>query len=72
MLREKNRSSVVKPSILILSTILLNSVVAMAYGFFQNNLQITYLGLSITIATSFTILIQTILPQNDLKRVKKS
>ena len=72
MLREKNRSLVVKQSILILSTILLSGVMAMAYGFFQNNLQITYLGLSITIAISFTILIQTILPQNDLKRVKKS
>ena len=50
---------------IILAIVLLFGVLAMAYGYFQRNMHWIYLGISITFATSFTILFQGILrPQN--------
>jgi hypothetical protein len=70
MLRRRIGASKVKTSILILATILFIGVIVMAYGYFHNNLHITYLGLFITGATSFTILVQTLLSsQNGTRRV---
>ena len=50
---------------IVLAIVLLCGVLAMAYGYFQRNMQWIYLGISIIIAMSFTIMFQTILrPQN--------
>ena len=50
---------------IVLAIVLLFGVLAMAYGYFQRNMHWIYLGISITIAMSFTIMFQAILrPQN--------
>jgi Kef-type K+ transport system membrane component KefB len=69
MLRRRIRASKVKTSILVLAAILFFGVVVMAYGYFHNDSHIAYLGLFITGATSFAILVQTIISQNGTRRV---
>jgi len=50
---------------IVLAIVLLFGVLAMAYGYFQRNMHWIYLGISITIAMSFTIMFQAILrPEN--------
>ena len=50
---------------IVLAIVLLFGVLAMSYGYFQRNMHWIYLGISITIAMSFTIMFQAILrPQN--------
>ncbi len=59
---------------IVLAIILLFGVLAMAYGYFQNNMHWIYLGVSITIALSFIIMFQTILrPLNwmNIRRTKR-
>jgi hypothetical protein len=66
--RETCRSKV-RASTLVLSVILLIGGVAMAYRYFHNNSEILYLGLFITGATSFSILVQALISQNGTRRV---
>jgi Kef-type K+ transport system membrane component KefB len=54
---------------MVLAVILFIGVVAMAYGYFQNDSHIAYLGLFITGATSFAILVQILISQNGARRV---
>jgi hypothetical protein len=68
MLRRPIRPSKVRTSILVLSAILFIGMVVMAYGFFHNDSHIIYLGLFITGATSFTILVQSRISQNSARR----
>jgi hypothetical protein len=63
------RPAKVKTSILVSAVILFISVVLMAYGYFHNDSHITYLGLFVTGATSFSILVQTVTSQNGSRRV---
>jgi hypothetical protein len=74
MSQRRIRGKVVGNMTIVLAIILLFGVLAMAYGYFQNNMHWIYLGISITIATSFTIMFQTILrPQNwiNIRRTKR-
>jgi uncharacterized membrane protein YecN with MAPEG domain len=72
MLQRRIRAEKVGNMTIILAIILLFGVLAMAYGYFQNNMHWIYLGMSITIAMSFTIMFQTILrPQNWINRRTK-
>jgi len=72
MLQRRIRAEKVGNMTIVLAIILLFGVLAMAYGYFQNNMHWIYLGMSITIAMSFTIMFQTILrPQNWINRRTK-
>jgi Kef-type K+ transport system membrane component KefB len=68
MLRRRMGPPKVKTSIVVLAVILFIGVVVMAYGYFHNDSHIAYLGLFITGATSFTILVQTLISQNSTRR----
>ncbi len=74
MLQRIIRGKVVGNMTIVLSIVLLFGVLAMAYGYFQKDMRWVYLGISITIATSFTIMFHTILrPQNwiNIRRTKR-
>jgi hypothetical protein len=60
MFRRRIRPAKVKTFVIILAIILLFGVLAMAYGYFQHNMSFVYLGLSITAATSYTLIFQII------------
>ncbi len=65
MLQKKIRLEKIGNMTIVLASILLLGVIAMAYGYFQINIHWIYLGLSITVGMSFTIIFLTILrPQN--------
>jgi Kef-type K+ transport system membrane component KefB len=72
MLRRRVGASKVKTSIVVQAVILFVGLVAMAYGYFHNDSHIAYLGLFVTGATSFTILVQTLISQNSTRRVRKT
>ena len=68
------RGKIVGNMTIVLAIVLLFGVLAMAYGFFHKNMHWIYLGIPITIATSFTIMFQAILrPQNwiNIRRTKR-
>ena len=62
MLQRRIRGKIVGNMTIVLAIILLFGVLAMAYGYFQKNMHWIYLGLPMTIATSFTIIFQSIIP----------
>ncbi len=55
-------------SIVVLSIILLLGVLSMAYGFFRREMHWIDLGVVLTIAAGFTVMIQTLLPHQTSKR----
>jgi hypothetical protein len=63
MLRHKIRPEKVRTSVIILAIILLFGVLSMAYGYFQHNMVFIYLGLSISVATSYTLIFKIITKQ---------
>jgi hypothetical protein len=74
MSQRRSKGKIVRNMIIVLAIILLFGVLAMANGYFQNNMHWIYLGISITIATSFTIMFQAIFrPQNwiNIRRTKR-
>jgi len=74
MSQRRVRGKIVGNMTIVLTIVLLFGVLAMAYGYFQRNMHWIYLGIPITIATSFTIMFQTILrPQNwiNIRRTKR-
>jgi ABC-type multidrug transport system permease subunit len=74
MLQRRVRGKIVGNMPIVLAIVLLFGVLAMTYGYFQRNMHWIYLGIPITIATSFTIMFQTILrPLNwiNIRRTKR-
>jgi uncharacterized membrane protein YiaA len=61
-----------KTSMLISASVLLLGVLVMAYGFFNNNFQITYLGIFITGVTSWAILLFAITKQRSRRLTSRS
>jgi hypothetical protein len=75
MSQRRVRGKIVGNMTIVLAIVLLFGVLAMAYGYFQNNMHWIYLGIPITIAASFTIMFQTILrPQKwiNIRRTKRA
>jgi uncharacterized membrane protein YiaA len=62
----------VKTSIIISALVLLLGVLVMAYGFFNNNSQLTYIGIFITGLTSWAILTITITRQVSRRLTSRS
>ncbi len=70
MLYRRTRGKIVGNMTIVLTIILLFGVIAMAYGYFQNNTHWIYLGIIITLATSFIIIFQTIIPLQILESTR--
>ena len=70
MLQKRIRGNIVGQMTIVLASILFFGVLALAYGYFQKNMHWIYLGMPITIATSFTMIFQAIIPLNFSKSVR--
>jgi hypothetical protein len=70
MLRKRIRGKIFGQMTIVLAIVLLFGVLAMAYGYFQKNMHWIYLGIPITIATSFTIIFQAIIPLHFSKSIR--
>ena len=62
----------VKTSMIVSALILLLGVLIMAYGFFNNNSQVTYIGIFITGLTSWAILSITLTKQISRRLTSRS
>jgi hypothetical protein len=62
----------IKTSILIAASILLFGVLTMAYGFFNENLRVTYLGIIITGVTSWAMVMGTFIRQVSRRLTSRS
>ena len=70
MLRKRIKGKIVGQMTIILASILLFGVLAMSYGYFQKNMHWVYFGLPITLATSFTMIFQSIIPLHFSRSVR--
>jgi hypothetical protein len=60
MLQNKIKLEQFSHIIIVLSFILLFGVISMAYGYFENNMYCAYVGLAITLTTSYAIILKTV------------
>ncbi len=69
MLQKKNHGIITDTTILVIAIVLLAGVIAMTYGFVNNNSLVVYLGVFVTSAASFTILLQTVIQSKSMKTI---
>jgi Kef-type K+ transport system membrane component KefB len=72
MLHTTTRPHTVGKTTIVISLVLLFGVLSMAYGFFRSDIRWIDLGVLLTIATSFALLVQILIPHQPLNRERRT